>query len=120
MQQPLVIAVADNATRRVPTWKPGLRSIDVLTRPANIVGWLSRVQSYKKSGKRKKKEDKNSWSLRHFSESKKNYYNNLEITLTILCDSARETSTAKNTYYILRSEESVDSEFLKFPYSLDE
>jgi hypothetical protein len=55
MQQPLVIAVADNATRRVPTLKPGLRSIDVLTRPANIVGWLSRVQSYKKSGKRKEK-----------------------------------------------------------------
>ena len=120
MQQPLVIAVADNATRRVPTWKPGLRSIDVLTRPANIVGWLSRVQSYKKSGKRKKKEDKNSWSSPHFSKSKKNYYNNPKMTLTILCGSARETSTAENTYYILKSEESLDSDFLKFPYSLDE
>ena len=55
MQQPLVIAVADNATRRVPTWKPGLRSIDVLTRPANKVGWLSRVQSYKKKWEKKEK-----------------------------------------------------------------
>ena len=76
MQQPLVIAAAENAAPRVPTWKPRPRSINVLTYLANGVGWLSRVQRYKIMGKRKKKEDKKSWSSPHFSESKKNYYNN--------------------------------------------
>ena len=71
-------------------------------------------------GKRKKKEDKNSWSPLQSSELKKNYYNYPQMTQTILCGSARETSTAENTYYILRSEESLDSDFLKFLYSLDE
>ena len=42
------------------------------------------------------------------------------MTLTILSGSARETPTTENTYYRLKSEESLDSDFLKFPYSLDE
>ena len=66
MQQPLVIAVADNATRRVPTWKPGLRSIDVLTRPANRVAGLVGYKVIKKVGKERKMRIK-IHSRRHIS-----------------------------------------------------
>ena len=55
----------------------------------------------KKKGKEKENEKKYSWPSLHSSESKKNYYNNLKMTLTILCGSARETSTAEKPDYRL-------------------